>query len=224
MAVTVMVVDDHQIVREGLKALLGGVPDFEVVGEAAEGRAALRLAEELRPAVMVLDLVMPGPSGFDVIRQLGRSCPETRVVVLSMHADEAYVAEAVQAGAAAYVVKESGAEELVRAIRAVVAGQTYLSSSISEAALGAYTRKAKPGAGDLYRTLTPREREVLQLTAEGMSGPEIAERLFISRRTVESHRANTMRKLGLRNQKELVRYALQHAIPPPEPQLPVPNE
>ncbi len=217
MTVTFMLADDHQIVRQGLRALLQTEPDLKLVGEAADGLEAVRLAERLQPNVLVVDLMMPGLNGMEVTRQVGRKAPRTRVVILSMQSNEAYVVEALRAGASAYVLKESGADELVKAIREVMAGRRYLSPPISESVLGAYVQKVEGAVLDPYHTLTTREREVLQLTAEGHSGGEIAKRLFISARTVESHRANVMRKLGVRNQKELIRYELQRAMKPEEP-------
>lgn len=212
MALTLFLADDHQIVRQGLGALLKTVPEFRQVGEAADGLQTLRLVERLQPDVLVLDLQLPGLDGLEVTRQLARRSPRTRVIILSMHSDEAYVVEALRAGAAGYVLKELGAEELVQAIREVAAGGRHLSPPISEHAIRSYVRKAEGNPLDLYQTLTAREREVLHLTVEGHSGSEISERLFISPRTVESHRANLMRKLGVRNQKELVRYAVQRGI------------
>jgi two-component system, NarL family, response regulator NreC len=213
MALTVMLADDHRIVRQGLRALLAAEPGLELVGEAGDGPEAVRLAERLRPDVLVLDLMLPGLGGLDVARELAQRSPRTRVVVLSMHADLGYVWEAVRAGALGYVLKEAGAAELVRAVRAVAAGQRYLGAPLTEEALAAYAARAGEGGGDdPYAGLTFREREVLQLTAEGLSGTEVAARLFISPRTVESHRASLMRKLGVRNQKELVRYAVGHAV------------
>jgi DNA-binding NarL/FixJ family response regulator len=219
MTWTLLLADDHLMVRQGLRALLAREPDLRLVGEAAEGLEALRLAERLRPDVLVLDLMMPGLNGLDVARQVARRSPETRVVILSMHAHEAYVLESLLAGAAGYVLKESSSDELVKAIRAVTAGGRYLSPPLSEEALGAYTRRTGSLPPDPYHTLTARERVVLQLTAEGHSGTDIAERLFISPRTVETHRANLMRKLKVRNQKELVRYALQRGPQAPAPVL-----
>jgi two-component system, NarL family, response regulator NreC len=219
MTWTLLLADDHQIVRQGLRALLAAETDLRLVGEAAEGLEAVRLAERLRPNVLVLDLMMPGLNGLDVTRHLARRVPETRVVILSMHAHEAYVLEALLAGASAYVLKESSSDELVKAIRAVTAGRRYLSPPLSEEALGAYSRRTGSLPPDPYHTLTAREREVLQLTAEGHSGADIAERLFISPRTVETHRANLMRKLKVRNQKELIRYALQRSPQAPGPLL-----
>lgn len=219
MTWTLLLADDHPIVRQGLRALLAAETDLRFVGEAAEGLEALRLAERLRPDVLVLDLMMPGLNGLDVARQVARRAPETRVVILSMHAHEAYVLEALLAGASAYVLKESSSDELVKAIRAVTSGRRYLSPPLSEEALGAYSRRTGSLPPDPYHTLTAREREVLQLTAEGHSGADIAERLFISPRTVETHRANLMRKLKVRNQKELIRYALQRTPQAPGPLL-----
>jgi DNA-binding NarL/FixJ family response regulator len=219
MTWTLLLADDHPIVRQGLRALLAAETDLRLVGEAAEGLEALRLAERLRPNVLVLDLMMPGLNGLDVARQVTRRAPETRVVILSMHAHEAYVLEALLAGASAYVLKESSSDELVKAIRAVTTGRRYLSPPLSEEALGTYSRRTGSLPPDPYHTLTAREREVLQLTAEGHSGADIAERLFISPRTVETHRANLMRKLKVRNQKELIRYALQRTPQAPGPLL-----
>jgi DNA-binding NarL/FixJ family response regulator len=217
MKLTLVLADDHRIVRQGLRALLATEPEFRLVGEAADGLEAVRLVERLRPDVLVLDLMMPGLGGLEVARRVARQSPSTRTVILSMYANEAYVVEALRAGAAAYVLKESGAEELIQAVRAAAAGDRFLSPSISEHALRAYAREAG-GPADPYDTLTAREREVLQLTAEGHSGGAIAGRLFISPRTVESHRSNLMRKLGVRNQKELVRYAVQRGLSPGPPE------
>lgn len=217
MPVSILLADDHQVVRQGLRALLEAEPDFRVVGEAADGLEATRLVERLHPDVAVVDLIMPGLNGMEVTRQITTRVPETRVVVLSMHANEAYVLEALRNGAAAYVLKDSSAAELVEAVRAVVAGRHYLSAPLSERAIDTYRQRAKEATLDIYEMLTMREREVLHLAAEGHSGPEIASRLSISPRTVETHRANLMRKLGLRTQTDLVRYALRRGILPIEP-------
>jgi len=214
MALTILLAEDHRIVRQGLRLLLEAVPDLELVGEAADGLEAVHLAERLQPNVLVLDLMMPGRDGLEVARQVTRRSPRTRIIILSMHSNEAYVLEALRAGAVGFVLKDSGAEELVQAIRYVSSGRRFFSEPISEQAVAAYARKATGAPVDPFHTLTAREREVLQLTAEGQSGAEISERLFISPRTVESHRANLMRKLGVRNQKELVRYAMQRASLP----------
>jgi two-component system response regulator NreC len=209
MTRTILLADDHRIVRQGLRALLKAEPELLVVGEAANGLETLRLMEQLQPDVLVLDLMMPGLDGFKVIRQVTRKHPRTRIVVLSMHANEAYVQEALQAGAYAYVLKESSADELAQAIRAVTSGSRFLSPPISEQVLKAYSERARSAPLDPYGTLTAREREVLRLTVAGRTGAEISKHLFISRRTVESHRTNMMRKLGLRNLKELISYSVR---------------
>jgi DNA-binding NarL/FixJ family response regulator len=209
MACTLILAEDHQIVRQGLRAVLSAEIGLDVVGEAADGPETLRVVERLRPDVLVLDLMLPGLGGLDVLREVARRAPRTRTVILSMHANEAYVVAAFRAGAAGYVLKEEGARELVKAIRAAAGGRRHLSSLISEDALRAYETRATEKTTDPYDALTLREREVLRLTAAGHSGTEIARQLFISPRTVETHRANLMRKLGVRNQKELVRFAVQ---------------
>lgn len=220
MPLTLLLADDHQIVRQGLRALLSAENDLQLVGEAADAPETIRQAAEQQPDVLVLDLMLrrgQGLNGFQVARQVRACSPRTRIVILSMHASEAYVLEAVRAGASAYVVKERGAEDLVRAIRAVAAGKRYFSPPFSEDRLDEYAQKAAGTPPDPYSTLTPREREVLQLTVQGNSSVEIADRLYISSRTVESHRANLMHKLNVRNQKELIRYAVERGLlPAPE--------
>lgn len=214
MPITLLLADDHQIVRQGVQALLGPESEFRVVGQAADGAEALRLVERLQPDVLVLDLMMPRLNGLDVAAQVARRSPRTKVVILSMHSNEAYVVAALRAGASAFVLKEAGAEELLNALRAAAAGQRYLSPPFTEAALDEYLRKAEGSPLDAYQTLTFREREVLQMTAEGLSSTEIARALFISPRTVESHRANLIRKLRVRNLKELIRYAVRRGLGP----------
>ena len=215
MKTTIVLADDHPIVRQGLKTVLEAEPDFRVIGEAGDGSQAVQLVERLQPQVLVLDLLIPGLSGLEVARQVRQRAPETRVIVLSMHANEAYVLEALRHGAAAYVLKATSSTELVQAVRAVVAGRRYLSRPLTERALAAYAQRAE-ATPDLYETLTTREREVLHLAAEGRSNSEIAARLSISPRTVEIHRRHLMRKLGLHSQTDLVRYALRRGIIPLE--------
>ncbi len=213
---TIVLADDHGIVRQGLRALLEAEPDLTVVGEAADGLEAIRLVERLAPAVLVADVMMPGLSGLGVAREVQRHWPGTRVVILSMYANEAYVLEALRNGAAAYVLKDAGATDLVRAIREAAAGGRYLSPPLSERAIEAYIERSQAAPPDPYDTLTTREREILHLTAEGLSSTQVAGRLAISPRTVETHRANLMRKLNLRRQADLVRYALEKGIVPVE--------
>jgi two-component system, NarL family, response regulator NreC len=212
--VTIAVADDHPLVRQGLRAVLEAEPDFQLVGEAGDGLEATQLVERLRPDALVIDLMMPGLNGLEVTRQVRQRSPETRVVVLSMHADEGYVLEALRNGAVGYVLKDSSATELVQALRDVFAGQRYLSRQLSERAIEAYIQRAESTAPDSYHSLTTREREVLQLAAEGCSSAEIAARLSISPRTAETHRSNLMRKLGLHTQTDLIRYALRRGIIP----------
>jgi two-component system, NarL family, response regulator NreC len=209
---TILLADDHTMVRQGLRALLEEESGFTVVGEAKDGPETIALTESLRPDVLVVDLMMPGVGGLEVMRQVGRKVPTVRFVVLSMYANEAYVVEALRSGAMGYVLKDTGAEELVRAIRHVAQGGRYLSPPLSEKSLEAYLERVRGGGAE--EALTPREREVLQLCAEGRSNAEIAERLFISPRTAETHRANLMRKLGLHSQAELIHYAFQSGLVP----------
>jgi DNA-binding NarL/FixJ family response regulator len=210
--ISVVLADDHHVVRQGIRALLEDEGNISVLGEAANGMEALQLVEELKPDVLVLDLVMGTVSGVEVTSDICQRVPSTSVVILSMHSNEAYVIEALKAGAKAYVLKDASAEELVTAIRKAVAGQRYLSSALSERAIDVYTTKVEQTALDPYDTLTARERQILHLVAEGRTSGEIAEKMQISARTVETHRTNLMRKLNVRSKVELVRYALQHGI------------
>ncbi|KSV17523.1 LuxR family transcriptional regulator [Dehalococcoides mccartyi] len=215
--ISIVLADDHHIVRHGLKALLEAEADFNVAGEASDGIEAVNLAQNLQPNVLVTDLMMGGMSGIEVTYQVVKRSPKTAVVILSMYGNEAYVHEALRAGAWAYVLKDSTSEELVRAVREAMQGHRYLSPPLSEKAIEAYMEKtAEATSLDPYETLTIREREVLHLVSQGYTCAEIAEKLFISPRTVEVHRANMMRKLDLRNQTQLLRYALQRGIIPPE--------
>jgi DNA-binding NarL/FixJ family response regulator len=211
-----MLADDHPVVRVGIRNLLEGEPEFTVVGEVADALEVIRQVEALTPDVLVLDLMMPGLNGLEITRRLSRSAPHTRIIVLSMHANEAYVIEALRSGASGYVLKGSEAGELVRSIRHVLRGERYLSPPLSEDTIAMYADKMSGAALDPYDTLSSREREVLHLAAEGRTSPEIAARLYISARTVETHRGNLMRKLGLRTQTDLVRYALRRRILPLE--------
>jgi two-component system response regulator NreC len=212
--ITVVLADDHLIFREGLRALLSAEPDLRIVGEAGDGLEAVQLVERLQPDVLVLDLMMPGLNGDQVARQVSQHVHKTRIVVLSMHTSEAYVLKALRSGAVGYVLKGSSSTELVQAIREVVQGRRYLSPPLSERAIETYIQKAQGSSLDLYETLTTREREVLQLAAQSCSHADIASRLSISPRTVEAYRANVMRKLGLRTQTDLIRYALRQGILP----------
>jgi two-component system response regulator NreC len=212
MTISIILADDHPVLRRGMRTLLEAEPDLSVVAEAGDGLETLRLVERLQPEVLVLDLMMPGLSGLEVLRIIPRRSRETRVVVVSMHSNIAFVAEALKNGATGYVLKGSTEEEIIKAVREAAAWRRFLSPPVSEIAIDAYIEQAKAGPFDPHETLTPREREVLQLAAEGMTSPEISVRLHISPRTVENHRANLMKKLGLENQSELVRHALRHGL------------
>lgn len=209
---TIVLADDHHVVRQGLRVLLEAEPNFSVVGEAAEGLAVIEMVGRLKPNVLIADVMMPGVNGLEVTRQVRQRSPETRVVILSMYADEAYVLEALRIGAAGYVLKGANAAELIQAVREVAAGRRYLSPPLTDHAIEAYVRKAQAVPLDRYETLTTREREVLHLAAEGCSHSETAARLGISPRTAETHRGNLMRKLGLKTQTDLVRYAFRRGI------------
>lgn len=214
MSITILLADDHEIFRQGLTMLLGAQPDFTVVGQAADGLEAVALAERLRPNVLIVDMLMPGLSGMDVTCQVRQRLPETRVVVLSMHADESYVLSALQNGANAYVLKDSSAADLVQAVRAAMAGQRFLSPVLTERAIQAYINQRQETEDNEYSALTNREREVLHLSVEGLTAGEIGKRLSISVRTVETHRAHLMHKLGLHSQEELVAFARKQKLIP----------
>jgi DNA-binding NarL/FixJ family response regulator len=209
---TIVLADDHRIVRQGLRALLAAEADFKVIGEADDGREALALVRRLNPDVLVLDLMMPGLNGLEVARQLHRQTPKVGIVVLSMHDDEGFVLEALANGASAYVLKDSNSSDLIQAVREVSAGRRYLSPPLSDRAIEAYQQRARVGTLDRHETLTSREREVLQLSAEGHTNSEIAARLGISTRTAETHRSHIMHKLGLHTQSDLIRYAIRRGI------------
>jgi two-component system response regulator NreC len=215
--ITIVLADDHPVVRQGLRALLTAEADWTVVGEAADGLEVIGLVDRVKPDVLIVDLMMPGLNGLEITRQVTQRAPHTNVVILSMHASEAYVLEALHNGASAYVLKGSSASDLVQAVREAVAGRRYLSPPLSEQAIEAYLQlKTEQAVSDPYDTLTTREREVLQLAAQGFHSTEIGERLSISPRTVENHRANLMRKLGLHTHTDLIRYALRRGIIPME--------
>jgi two-component system, NarL family, response regulator NreC len=212
--VSIILADDHHIVRKGLQAILSGENDFQIVGEAGDGLETVEKVEQLQPDILVLDIMMGGINGLEVTRQLSKKCPKTGIVILSMHSNEAYVLEALRSGARAYILKDNTTEDLVRAIREVAAGRRYLSAPLSERAIEAYTQKTDSSSQDPYDQLTTREREILQLASQGWSNTEIAGRLFISHRTVETHRANLMHKLGIRSNSELLQFAMLRGIIP----------
>jgi len=209
MPVRILIADDHPIVRKGLRSLLDEEPEIKVVGEAEDGTQALAEIERLRPDIAIVDMMMPGHNGLEVIRQAKKFYPTMQIIVLSMNSNDAYVIEALKRGASGYVLKETGPTELVESVRTVLTGRRFLSAQLPQHLL---TTDLSDIESDSYESLTNREREVLQLAAEGLTSAEIAERLCISRRTVELHRANFMEKLGLRNQTDVVRYAIKRGI------------
>jgi len=211
-AISVVVADDHHIVRRGLRALLDGEADIRVVGEAADGLDAVAEVERLRPDVLVLDLMMPGINGLEVARRVRHRESRTQVVMLSMYGDEGYILEALRNGAMAYVLKDADPRDLLTAVRDAASGRRYLSLPLSENAVAEYIERFQTSAPEGYETLTTREREVLHLVTEGHTNARIGERLGISPRTADTHRTNLMRKLHLHSQTDLVRYALQRGI------------
>jgi two-component system response regulator NreC len=214
---SIVLADDHQVVRQGVRALLESERGFKVVADAGDGLEAISLVERLKPDVLVVDLMMPGLNGQEVTRRVSKLCPKTRIVVLSMHSSEPYVMEALRNGAAGYVLKDASCADLIHAVREVMAGRRYLSPPLSERAIDAYQDKAKAATWDRYDMLTTRERETLQLVAEGRTNNEIASRLGISPRTAETHRSNLMRKLQLRTHTDLIKYAIEQRIIPLDP-------
>lgn len=212
MSIRVVLADDHRIMREGLRALLEKELDMEVVGAADTGRSAVELAGTLQPDVVVMDMTMPDLNGIEATRQVVAVNPAIKVLALSMHSDKRFVAGALGAGASGYLLKDCALAELVRAIRIVVGGQTYLSPSIASMVVQSYTRRLQDTDSSLLSTLTPREREVLQLIAEGRSVKEIAHTLHLSVKTVETHRQQTMNKLGIRTVAELTKFAVREGL------------
>lgn len=207
MKIRLLLADDHALVRAGMKSLLESAEGFEVVGEASNGREAVRLARTLTPDVALLDIAMPELNGLDAARRIGSECPDVRVLILSMHTDPGYVRAAMQAGAAGYVLKDAGVEELELAIRAALRGERYLDPRVSKEVIEGYVRGLE--AEEPGPMLTPRQREILQLVAEGRSTREVAERLHVSVKTVETHRAQLMDRLGIRDVAGLTRYAIR---------------
>ena len=207
----VLIVDDHAIIRDGLRAIMEAQPDIEVVGEAMEGREALEKADELRPDVVIMDLTMPGMGGLEATRQLKLLYPDVRVMALTMHESDDYFFQVLQAGADGYFVKGGSSAELLSALRTVSQGEVFLYPSMATRLLKDYLKPARAGR-DRYEGLTDREVEILKLVAEGRSNQEIGDLLVVSVSTVQTHRANLMAKLGLHSRTELVKYAIRQGI------------
>lgn len=209
MSIKILLVDDHVIVRQGLRKLLESHSHFSILAEANDGMEALRLVDTLHPDVTVLDIMMPGISGLEVARQVQG---KTRVVILSMHSNEAYVVEALRCGAFGYVLKDAQASELIEAVQAAYEHRHYLGTPFSQQSMESYRAKIQSKSMDAFDTLTRREREIFKMAAEGLTAAEISEKLSISPRTVEIHRGNFMHKLGLKSQSDLIRFAISRGF------------
>ncbi len=217
MSIKVLIADDHAIVRHGLSRSIQQQEDMEVIGQASDGHAAVELARELCPNVVLMDVSMPYLNGIEATRAILRDSPGTRVIALSMHSAKRYVREMFRAGASGYLLKDCEFDELVQTIRLIAEGQTYISPSISRVVVENYMRDAPEEKESAFSVLTQREREVLQLMAEGNSTKQIAMRLYISPKTVEAHRLRIMNKLDIDNVALLTKYAIQEGLTPPEP-------
>jgi two-component system, NarL family, response regulator NreC len=211
--VRIIIADDHPFMRTGLRHVLEEHPEFRVVGEAADGREAVQMVGEENPDVAILDIGMPNLNGIEAARQICASAPRVAIIVLSMHSDEAYVLRALKAGARAYLLKQSAESDLIAAVKAVNQGKSFFSPAISQMLLEEYMRQIRDrDVEDSYELLTPREREILQMVAEGNSNKDIANRLNLSLYTVETHRSNMMEKLSLHSVPELILYAVRKGV------------
>ncbi|HZW39932.1 MAG: response regulator [Syntrophothermus sp.] len=222
--ITVVLADDHTLVRAGIKSLLQSIPGFSVIGESDNGRDAIKLVESLHPDIVLLDIAMSELNGLEAAARINKESLSSKVIILSMHASEEYVLQALRAGASGYLLKESAPTELEIALRAVARGETYLSPTISKHVVDDYLRRVSSGNSSTEKTiepfpheqLTPRQREILQLIAEGNSTKEIAAKLNLSVKTIETHRMQIMERLGIRDVAGLVRYAIRAGIISPE--------
>lgn len=214
MNVTILLADDHPFVRRGVRNLLEAEVDFSVVGEAEDGLQVVQLAEKLKPDILIVDIMMPNLNGLEVLKQVGHRSPHTRKIVLSMHSADPYVVEAFRSGACGYILKDGAPDELINAIRHVLLDNNYLSPKLPERLIAALTESTGNIEQDKYETLTNREREIFQMTAEGRTSQEIGDRLMISPRTVEVHRSNLTNKLGIKNHVDLIRIAIKRGILP----------
>jgi DNA-binding NarL/FixJ family response regulator len=216
MDTKVLLADDHAILREGIRMVLDAQPGITVVGEAEDGRQALEMVEDLQPDVVVMDIAMPNMNGAEATRQIRRRFPRTRVVILTMHENQQYLMQIVNAGATACVLKRSAGTELVTAVKAAARGESYFSPTMASMMLDVYRKRLVEEGSDELALLTEREREVLQLVAEGKTSQEIADQLFVSIKTVQTHRMHIMEKLDAHDRTDLVRHAIRLGIIPPE--------
>jgi DNA-binding NarL/FixJ family response regulator len=212
MSIRIILADDHTIVRSGLRSMIEKESDIEVVAEADNGRATVRSALELAPDVVIMDIAMPELNGIEATRQIVAALPGTKVIALSMHADKRYVMEMLKAGASGYLLKDNAYEELASAIRTVLGNRTYLSQQVADVVIGDYVQLVRTTDGSAFSLLSVREREVLQLLAEGNSTAQIADRLCISVKTVETYRQHLMEKLNIRSIAELTKYAIREGL------------
>jgi DNA-binding NarL/FixJ family response regulator len=211
--IRILLADDHQLMRSGVRLMLEREADLTVVGEASDGREAVSLAKSLKPEVVVMDIGMPNLNGIEAARQMTQENAELAIVMVSMHSDETYVLRALKAGARGYLLKDSAEADLIKAVHAVAGGKSFFSPAVSRLLLDDYVRKLKrTGTEDAYDLLTPREREILQLIAEGKSNKDVANLLDLSVYTVESHRSNLMEKLNIKGLPELILYAVRRGI------------
>lgn len=210
---TILLVDNHPVVIEGLKAIISEDPKYVIAGEATDGKPGIKKAVSLKPDIVIMDLAMPGLNGFLAMNDIKKQVPHTKIIVLSMHREKQYVIRALRSGAAAYLLKEATGEELLEAVRKVGEGQSYISPSIASYLLEDYVFLAQ-GVSDPLEKLTPREREVLILIAQGKTSPQIAAFLYISAKTVKTHRANLMEKLEIHDTAGLVRFAIEKGLLP----------
>ncbi|MDR3610009.1 MAG: response regulator transcription factor [Ignavibacteriaceae bacterium] len=217
-SIKVILVDDHELVRTGIRSLIQNISGVEVIAEANNGRDAVRLIDELMPDLVLLDIAMPELNGLEVVSRISKDNTNTKVIILSMHKNEEYVVQALKAGAAGYLLKDSSANELEIAVNAVIRGETYLSPAISKHVVDNYLRRItdvqadKDKGPDIFKQLTSRQREILQLIAEGNSTKEIANKLNVSIKTVETHRMQLMDRIGIHDVAGLVRYAIRMGI------------
>ena len=212
MSIRILLADDHKIVRNGLRTLIGKEAGMEVIGEAENGRKALKMAEKIRPNVVIMDVTMPDMNGIEAARKIVTEVPGVKVIALSMHSDRRFVLGMLEAGASGYLMKDCAFDELAKAVRSVATGQTYLSPSIADVLVKGYLDKVNEKISAARSPLTEREREILQLLAEGRSSKEIAAHLGVSVKTVETHRRNMMQKLNMRSVAELTKYAIREGL------------